>query len=145
MPNTQLYTKEAAMAKATLIIDSLALSKLRFVVAPFAPSQFTTKAELVAAEANFSGYTAGGYTLTAWTGPSNKVTGGAGLLSPLVNPTFDGADITPVTNVLSGFWVEDAGGDVRLVGTFDPTITMAAAGDTFPWIREIVEGLNVAV
>lgn len=146
MPATVLYTQQAANTKASAIKTALALSKLRLVQSSLTPNKNTTKAQLVAAEANFSGYTAGGYTLTAWSGPVNNPGSGAIITPPAVNPTWTDPDPDPpVTNSIGAWWVEDAAGNVRLVGTFDQPISMAQAGDGFTWITQIVEGYNPPV
>jgi hypothetical protein len=145
MANSQLYTNEAAARKATLLIAGLANSKLRLCKTGISVTRFTTKAQLVAAEATFSNYTAGGYTLAAWTGPGANPDGGATMTSPLVNPTWvEPEEDDPVGNEIVAWWVEDATGNVRIVGRYDPPIPMSETGNTFPWISQIVEAKNPA-
>lgn len=146
MPNYQLYTRQAATSKAGVIKTSLALSKLRFCQGDISISQNTTKAELVAAEADFSGYTAGGYTLTAWVGPVNNPAGGAIITSPAVNPAVTDPDPDPIVgNTLSAWWVESAAGDVKLVGVLNPAVPMNQVGDGFLFVTQIVEAYNAPV
>jgi hypothetical protein len=142
MADTQLYTKQAATEKANDIKAALALSKLRLFKSGLTVTQFTTKVELVAAECDFDGYTAGGYTLTAWTGPITDPNGGAILTSPLVNPAFSDPSDPIVGNDVGGWWVEDAGGTVRLVGQYGPARPIQGEGDGFPVVIQIVEGRN---
>lgn len=142
MPDTQLYTREAAMAKATEIKTALALSKLRLIKEGLVVTQFTTKAAMVAAECDFDGYTPGGYTLTAWLGPQWNEGGGARITSPMTNVAYGPAEDPPVTNSVGGWWIEDASGDVRTAGNFDPVRLLQAIGDAFQFINQIVEARN---
>lgn len=144
MADYQFYTRQAGLRKATLIITSLALSFLRLTKGPFIPTAFTTRDELLAAEADYDGYPAGGFPLAAWTGPTADPNGGAVLTSPLVNATYGPAGDPPVGNSISGFWVEDATSNVRLVGVFDPPRSLAELNQGFPIVVQIVEAVNVA-
>jgi hypothetical protein len=139
-----LYTKQAATEKATVIKTSLATSKLRLFQAPLVPTQFTTKAQLVAAEADFTGYTPGGYPIAAWLGPTNNPAGGAVINTPSVNVLVAAPeDPDPlVGNTIGGFWIEDTSGDVRVVGVYGPTRPLLLVGDGFVEVVAIVEGLN---
>lgn len=145
MPDTQFYTKEAALAKAEDIKTALAVAKLRLFQSSLVPNSATTRVQLLAAEANFDGYTAGGYTLTAWTGPNINLGGGAILTAPLANPAFSAPSDPPVTNVIGGGWVEDAANAVRFVFTYDPPRNMLQVGDGWPIVAQIVEGKNGGV
>jgi len=140
--DNQLYTQEAAIAKATEIKTALALSKLRLFKDTLVANQFTTKAAMVAAECNFDGYVAGGYTLTAWAGPLKATGGGAVITSPLVNVTYGPAEEPPVTNAVGGWFIEDASGDVRTVGNFDPPRLLQSVGDGFSFVDQLIEARN---
>lgn len=142
MADIQIYTNEAAAVKATDIKAALATSKLRLFKEGLVLDRFTTAAMLEAAECDFDGYTAGGYTLTAWTGPANDPNGGAVLTSPLVNPAYSTPSDPPVPNQVAGWWVEDSDGAVRLAGTYDPPRSLAVVGDSFPVVIQIVEARN---
>jgi len=142
MPDLKFFTREAAMEKATDIKAALALSKLRFFKSTFAPTAWSTKAELVAEEVAFDGYTAGGYTLTAWTGPVFDPDGGALITSPIVNVAYGPAEAPPVTGLIGGYWIEDAAGGVRVVVKYADARSMGAVGDGFPWVEQMVEGRN---
>ena len=143
MPDTQFFSRESATALGTEVKTALALSKLRLCASPFVPNAFTTKAELVAAEAAFDGYPAGGYPLAAWSGPLNDPAGGAIITSPLVNAAYGPAEEPPVTASISAGWVEDTSGDVRLIFTYDPVRPMLAEGDGWPIIAQMVYGRNL--
>jgi hypothetical protein len=139
----QLYTKEAAQTKAGKVLTLLALSKLRlFKSALGTPTVNTTKAQLVAQECDFDGYTGGGYTLTAWTGPGFNGDGGSVITSPITMVAYGPAADPPVTNTIGGWWIELAAGAVWLVGTFDPLKNMGVVGDAFPLVVQIVEAKN---
>lgn len=142
MPDQQLFTQQAATRKATIIQGGLANSKLRLVKNPITINQFTTKETLEANEADFDGYTEGGYTLTAWIAPNNDPGGGAVITSPLTNIAFGTPSDPPVGNTLYGWWIEDSTGAVRLVGVWNPERPIQAPGEGFPMIVQIVEGRN---
>ena len=145
MPDSQFYTVEAATTKASAIKTAFALSKLLLFKSSLVPTQFTTKAALEAAECDFDGYTPGGYTLTAWTGPLNNPGGGAVITSPIVNAAYGPAGDPPVTNECGGWFIEDATGNVRLVGIFNPPRPMVQVGDGIVLVVQDVEGYNVVL
>jgi len=145
MPDYQIYTNEGAIALATEVKTALALSKLLLFQEGLVPTRYTLKAALTAAECDFDGYTPGGYTLTAWTGPANQAGGGAVITSPLTNIAYGPAEDPPVTNMVGGWWIEDASGDVRTVGVFDPPRAMQVVGDVINWLDQIVLGKNAQV
>lgn len=146
MPDTQLFTAQAAARKANVIKTSLALAVLHLIKAPFTMTAFSTKAEMEAAEADFDGYDPeDGYPLTAFTGPTSDPSGGAVLTSPLVNVIYGPAGDPPVGNLIAGWWIEDATSEVRLSGTFDPPRSVAAALEGFPLVVQIVEGRNPTI
>ncbi len=144
MADYQLYTNQAAITKATDIKAALALSKLRLFKSGFVPTRFTSRAQLEAQECDFDGYTPGGYTLTAWTGPIQDPNGGAIITSPLVNPAYGPAGDPAVGNDVGGFWVDDADDNVRLVGIYGDARPMQVVGDGFPVVLQIVEARNIS-
>ncbi len=147
MADRQLTTQEGALRQAALMITSLAMSKLLLLKGPITLTEFTTKAALLALQADFSGYTAGGYSIASWTGPT-KAPGGGGLISSsLVNivivPPEDPDPI--VGNTLYGWWIQDATGNVRQAGVFDPPRPMNEVSDQFPFVEQMVFGKNPTV
>lgn len=142
MPDTKFYTKEAALKKSTVIATSLVTSKVRFFKSTFAPNDNTTKAQLVAQEIVADGYTPGGIALTPWTGGLSDPNGGALVTSPMITESFGPASDPPVTDSVGGYWIEDADGDVRLVGTYAEPRPLAAVGDGFQFVEQIVEARN---
>lgn len=144
MPAVTLYTREAARRKAQLIITSLALSKLRLFKSGLTLNEFTTRAQLIAAETTATDYPAGGFTLTAWLGPANGPAGGAQLTSPTITFQNDQDPSDPPPSDAAGWWVEDATGNVRIAGTFDPVKVFTSLYDQMVWLTQIIEGLNVS-
>lgn len=142
MPDNQLYTNEAAFALADDVKTALAASKLRLCKFGIVVGQTTTKAALVAMECDFDGYPAGGYALALWTGPLSFEGGGAVITSPLATPTYGPAGVPPSGNAVGAWWIEDAGGDVRTAGNFDPARPMSAIGNGFPFLDQLVLGRN---
>ena len=142
MPDTQLYTTQAASAKAAAIITTLANSKLRLFKSTLVLTQFTTRAELLAAECNYDGYPEGGYELDEFTGPINDAGGGAVLTSPLVNPAYGEPSDPPVGNEVGGWWIEDSEEKVRVAGRYSPARPIQVPGDGFPVVVQIVEARN---
>jgi len=127
----QFYPNSAANYIATLMQTELAVSKLRLYQDELiTPSIATTRAELVAAEATYTGYTATGLALTAWFAAIAAAIGGYSIDSPKVQ--FATAAPYTVPNNIGGFWVETAGGDLIVIGSFAEAEPMAGAGDGFP-------------
>lgn len=139
MPDLTINTYESALAEAADIKAALALSKLRLFDSTFVPDVTTTLAQLEAKETTLTGYPAGGYTMTAWTGPLLAPGGGAVITSPIVHVAYASGDAVAI----GGAWAEDAGGDVRRVFIFDPPISLAVVGDGFEFIRQLTYGRNV--
>lgn len=132
------YTNEACMKNADELQTALALSKVRLFKSTFLPSVSSKAAELEAAEANYTGYTVGGAPITAWLDPLLEPAGGASITAPTVQFAVGAPPITQ-TDVLGGFWVEDAAGNIRLVGTFPAPVPMELEGQGFPLNIKIVE------
>lgn len=142
MPDSQFYTKEAATKLATVVQTSVATSKLRLGNNSLVPTASTTRAQLRANELVADGYTSGGYALAAFSGPLDDPAGGSVITSPLVNVAYGPASDPPVTGTCSFWWVEDADGDVRLTGIFDPARSLAAVGQGWPQILQAIYGRN---
>lgn len=133
----QFYPNAAAQFIATLMQGELAVSKVRLWDADkITPSIATTRAQLVAAEATYTGYTAGGLALTAWFSPIAASVGGFSTDSPKVQ--FATVSPYTVTNNIGGFWIETAGGDLILIGSFTQPEPMAGAGDGFPLSASLI-------
>jgi len=123
-----IYTNEAAMQLATELQTALIASTLDlFQDTLVGLSRTTTQAELAAAVATFSGYAQA--AIAATLPPYLDPAGGASL--QIATPQFNHSGGV-VSNMIRGFWMEDAGGIVRLAGQFDADIPMAALGDAIP-------------
>jgi hypothetical protein len=143
MPAYSLYTRQAAEAKAIVIRTSLAASKLRLFKSTLSLNVNTTHAQLLAAEADFSGYTAGGYAIANFSLPVNNPGSGSILTSPAIDIRYIAPEEDPpVGNSIAGWWVETSAGTVRIMGVFDQPITLSADGDGFTWIYQLVEAAN---
>lgn len=124
-------TLAATIQDATERKTILALSKVRLYQNTLNPNPSTTKTELVAAEADYDDYPAGGEAITAFLAPVLNPAGGASISAPTVQ--FDVTSAAPVvTNLIGGAWLEDAAGLVRLVMPFAAAVPMAVQGEGFP-------------
>ena len=133
----QFFPNAATEWLAEVVQGELALSKIRlWQNGEITPSIATTRAELVAAEADFTGYTAGGEALTAWFDPLNNPIGGSSIDSEKVQ--FQTATPYTTANTIGGFWVETAAGELVVVGTFVEPIPMSGPGAGFPLSASIV-------
>jgi len=125
----------------------LAASKLRLFVSGYVPSPTEVLADLVANEATFSGYTAGGYPLSSWAGPNYNPGGGSQVNAPQVQVDFvaPGSGV-PVTNNVAGWFLVDSGGNLIADGIFASPIPLTVTGDGFPITISIFAGaLNILV
>jgi hypothetical protein len=148
MPDRPLFTNEAALAGALAVGLSIAnagstpalVAKLRLFDNSFVPDVGTTRAELEAAETLLVGYPAGGYDITAFSGPM-FLGGGAVMTSNLVNVLY----ASGVAVTIGGYWVEDDATPtpkVREVFIFDPVRSLANVGDGFPVVVQLGYGAN---
>ena len=144
MANALLVTNEQAVNRATIIQTALGSSVLR-LLQNYTPSYTDNRAVLLTHEANFTGYTAGGYNVSGWVGPALPGTGGSSITSPLVN-VVPAANNT-ITNSISGFWIEaNVAGVVNttlLTGTITPYVNITAPLDQFPIVVQDYEGIAV--
>jgi hypothetical protein len=127
MVSTFLYPTSGALMLASTIQTYLASSKLRLFQSPITLTPATTHAALVAAEATFNGYSA--ITVTAWQAAYLASQGGASISSGYQQWNFTTGS---TTNMIYGFWLEDAAGNLVAAGSFDTPISMGAAGQSVP-------------
>jgi len=127
----QFFPNSATAWLANEVLALLEASKIRlWQDGELTPSIATTRAELIAAEATYTGYPAGGEELDAWFAPLHNPLGGSSIDSPKVQ--FDTASPYTVSNVIGGWWVETAGGQLVVIGSFPEPIPMSGAGAGFP-------------
>lgn len=138
MADRSLYTNEAAMSEAAVIQADLAASKIRLFDNSITPDVNTVKADLVAAETTLTGYPAGGYPVATFSDPLFAAGGGVIIYSVTVNPVY----ASGAAQVIGGYWLEDAAGDVRDVVIYDPPRSLAVVGDGWPIICQLGYGRN---
>lgn len=144
MAATETLTTEAAFTVLKAITDTIALStavppkvgKIRLFNETLSPDPGLVKADFVAAETALVGYPAGGYSITDFIGPLFGPTGGAYSYVNAINVLY----ASGAAQVIGGYWVEDAAGDVVDAYFFTPAINLAAVGDGFPIIYSIAYG-----
>jgi hypothetical protein len=145
MPNKLVYPKGGAIVTAAAVQTFLALSVLKLFKTDLSITANTPKADLTAAEADYEGYTA--KTITAWHDPYLDPGGGASIDSG--EQIFYYVDAGPHTgNQIYGFWVEDAAGDVVIMGAFIDDnglplpVGMTENGDAVPVTIRLIFGAN---
>jgi hypothetical protein len=140
MPDYTIITQEQALNRATIFQSNLAESKLRMLQTVIVgPS--TNRTTFLANEANFTGYPVGGYNLAAWAGPGLVPTGGAVITSPQVQVAVVPVNgVVNVTNVLTGYWVENSSNETLLAAVYSPNRSMAVLTDQFPQAVQDIEG-----
>lgn len=138
------YTLEATLQNATEKQTALALSKVRLFKSSLTPTPSTTKADLVAAECDYDGYTAGGEAITAFLDPLLDPAGGASITAPTVQFAWSHV-ATDVGNLVGGAWLEDAAGKVRLVMPFAEDVPMEGPAQGFPLNLKIGEPTGQAI
>ncbi len=135
------YPLVGCIAKAALDQGELALSKLALFQSTFTPGPNTVLADLTAVgvECDYDGYTTGGKTITAFNDPGLDPAGGAAISSPLVQ--FDSVPTgpPPVTNLVGGWFLTTAGGDLWAIGTFVTAAPMGGTGNILPLVIKLVE------
>lgn len=124
-----------AQMDADLIKTNLANCKIKLFQSSLNPSNTTTKAELQAAECDFDDYVE--KTIAAWTGPVLAPVAGWQINAPVQTWTVA---TNVVTNLVGGYWIEDAGGDVHDIFVFDQPVPMQVVGQAVQVVPvELVE------
>lgn len=148
MADSVLYTNAAALTEANDVALTIAdpdaapptVGKIRLFTSAAVPTPVTTKDDLVAAETTLVGYPVGGYPLTEFAAAIFAPGGGAVIQSNLVNVVY----ASGAAQSIGGYWVEDAGGDVRQVFLYDPPRSLSSVGDGFPIVAQFGYGRNAA-
>ena len=144
--DTPLYTQAAALAEANAVALTICspdatppiVGKVRLFNATLVPTVLTTKDELIAAEAAFTGYPAGGYTLGEFNPAILATGGGAVVYAPTIPVQYTAGDPSSI----GGYWVEGESGLVRLVYSYAPARQLAVAGDGWPIVVSLGYGRN---
>lgn len=125
-----IYPNSSGLVVGGLIVTQLSTGTLNLFKEDLTLTRNTTKADLVAAVADYSGYAA-----KAITAPEDAYTdrgGGASVIIPTQDFNFDGADVTPTENDIYGWWLEDTDAKLFACGKFDTPIPMQGVGDSIP-------------
>ena len=147
MPDTSMYTLEAAVTEASIIALSIAdsgatptptVGHIRLFKTGFTPNWNTVKADLVAVETGLGGYPAGGYDVEDMLGPTQVAGGGVVITTPTIDVQYS---VAPGDEI-GGGWLEDHAGKVRQVYVFDPSRPVQNPFDGFLLIRQMGYGRN---
>ena len=130
------YPLTECLANAIAMVTRYAGCKCRLFSGDFTPNFKTNILELVAHEANYDGYTPGGVAVDGVSSP--VLCNSPGFLVTLTFPAFRVADNPSATDVVGGFWIESAAGDLRIIGVFPDLIPMQTSGQGFPIITTLV-------
>jgi hypothetical protein len=125
------YPLTSVMAQAAAAITALAGSTLKLFKSGFTPSFTTTLADVVANEADFSGYPSGGLSLSGFLGPSIAPGLGAYIIGPSASFTRDGT-LPGVNNVVGGWALVTAGNMIHAIGTFPEDVPFQVPGQGIP-------------
>lgn len=112
----------AGNAMATAQQTTLINAKVRLCKSVVPEDDNTVRADLVAIEADYTGYAA--KVVAAFSGPFNDADGKAALISPLQNFNPSGST---VTNSIYGGWVEDSTGVLLYVFRLANPVPMLSA------------------
>lgn len=126
--NELLYSLTGSAFLADLMQTALAASKLRLFKSTLVPVPETPLADFVTDEADFTGYPAGGATLTAWLDPILMPPPGSGYQIQSPMSQFATANPTTVGNVIGGWFLVETGGALIAYGTFGSPIPMEEPG-----------------
>lgn len=126
----QFYPLSGCKKQAELMQANLALGDVRLFQSSLSPDPTTPLADYTSAECDFDGYTADGISVTAWNAPGLDPLGGYSIGSPVVQ----WLSATPQTapNLVGGFYVVDADGDMIAVGVFDSPLPMQVPDQILP-------------
>lgn len=132
-----IYPNSGALWLAAVVQTALAASVLHLYQAgSVVLSVATTKTELTAAEADYTGYS--DQTITTWFDPLLNPAGGASIESGLKQ--FAIASPYTVPNTIGGWWIEDSTGALVCAGEFPVPRSLVGAGDGIPMNVELIFG-----
>ncbi len=125
MPAVVLYPNVGALNNIELLRTDLVNCEVNLFQNDYQPVPATVLADLTVA--TFSGYAAEvvAALLPAYLDPIGGASAQIGTIQ------FDHSGGV-VSNIIFGFWAENAGGDLIMVGRFENPIPMAALGDAIP-------------
>lgn len=120
--NTIYYSLSGCAFIAALVQTALANSQLSLFQSSLSPDPETPLADYVTAEADFTGYNAGGETLATWNTPILSPTGGYLIQAPMTQWRVGSPLVTG--NVIGGWFLTETGGDLIAAGTYGDPIPM---------------------
>lgn len=120
-----LYPNVSASHLCTLLDADLVNCKVKLFQNDYQPNPDTVKANLTVA--TFSGYA--DKTVAALLPPYYDPIGGASTQIGTLQWDHNGG---VNANTIFGWWVENAGGDLIIVGRFDTPVGMSSLGDSIP-------------
>jgi hypothetical protein len=123
------YPAISCLAQATATAALLAGAKLRLFKDGFQPGFGTVKADLVAVEADYSGYTPGGVVIASFGTPVRILELGYAIIG---QPITFARGAGPTSNVIGGWWLETAAGDLYAIGTLPAPQPMQVVGQGVP-------------
>lgn len=135
---TLIYPNAGSLKVAEVMRTALADAELRLFKAGagIVLQPTTTLAQLAAAEADYTGYSAA--TIAAWLPPLLSPLGGASIESGTVQ--FQTQSPYTVGNTIQGWYLVDGGGGLIVCGDFPQTIAMLGNGDGIPMNLQLVFG-----
>ena len=128
MPEIFIYPNTGAMVLAGLVRTDLVAAVLKLFKNDVIPAPSTVLADLE--ECDFSGYAE--VDPVEWQAVFLDPQLGGASFQTFNQWNFDGADVTPTTNTVYGYWIESVAGTLLAVGTFENPIPMMAGGDSIP-------------
>lgn len=131
------YPAVSCLLQATASAVLLAGAKLRLWKAGLSPQFGVTRADLLAAEADYSGYPSGGVVISSWGGPVRILSLGYAITGQQV--TF-ARSAGSASNVIGGWWLETAGGDLYAVGILPQPQAMQVIGQGLPIVVSFGSG-----
>lgn len=131
MASQLFYPIPSVLGQGTMTATRLANAKLRLFKAGFTPSFGTTLAELNAVECDFSGYPAGGISITSWSAPILGPPQGAMITAGLLSFAMSGSP-PAVTNSVGGFYLVTADNVLWMVAEFPDSVPMQVEGQGLP-------------
>ena len=114
-----------ALVLANAAQTAYALAVIKQFKAGFVPNPATVVADLDAVECDYDDYAP--LTITAWFDPALAPSGGWQITAP-TSQALCAADQV-VSNMVGGWWMELAAGDVFVIRQFDAPVPMAVAGN----------------
>lgn len=116
MPQQLFYANQGLEVIASAVGSRLANGKIRLFKSGFTPNITTTQADLVAEEANYTGYAPGGLDVVGWAGPYLAPEGGMSIQT--ASFTFTTGAPTTVPNLIGGYWIETEEEDAVVIAEF---------------------------